>query len=180
MPDAITMLKDDHHRVEKLFKEYEDTTDRAVKTRQRLVDEITELLSVHAEIEELVLYPAARALGDDADAKALESLEEHHLVKVVLAELQKLDPEDERFHPKVQVLIENVRHHVEEEETELFPQLREAIGRNDMKDLGEAMERARDVVPTRPHPGAPDEPPANAIVGLVSGIVDRLRSRVGV
>ncbi len=180
MPDAITTLKDDHQRVEKLFKEYEDTTDRAIKTRQRLVDEITELLSVHAEIEELVLYPAARALSDDADATALERLEEHHLVKVVLAELQKLDPEDERFHPKVQVLIENVRHHVEEEETELFPELRAAFGRNDMKELGEAMEKARSWVPTRPHPGAPDEPPANAVLGLVTGLVDRVRSRVGV
>lgn len=180
MTDAITMLKDDHQKIEKLFKKYEDTTDRAIVTRQRIVDELTEVLSVHAEIEELVLYPVARALGDDADAKALESLEEHHVVKVLLAEISKLSPEDERFHPKVKVLIENVRHHVEEEEADLFPQLREAFGRNDMNDLGDAMERARDLVPIRPHPGAPDEPPANAVVGLVAGLVDRLRARVGV
>jgi len=180
MADAITMLKDDHKKVEKLFKEYEATTSRATTTRQKIVDSLTEELSVHAAVEEQVLYPVARALSDEADGQALESLEEHHLVKVTLQELQKLDPEDERFHPKVTVLIENVRHHVEEEEGTLFPILRAAFGRNDMAEMGDAIVAARRVAPTRPHPGAPDEPPANLVVGAVAGLVDRVRDKAGI
>ena len=112
MTDAITQLKDDHEKVEKLFKKYEDTTDRAIKTRRKLVDQIIEELSTHAAIEEQVFYPISRVLSDEAHDQTLEGLEEHHLVKITLAELETLDPTDERFHPKVTVLMENVRHHV--------------------------------------------------------------------
>ncbi len=178
MTDAITQLKDDHDKVEKLFKKYEDTTDRAIKTRRKLVDQIIEELTVHAAIEEQVFYPISRVLSDDARDQTLEGLEEHHLVKITLAELEKLDPTDERFHPKVTVLMENVRHHVEEEENDLFPMMRDAFGRNDMSDLGEALDDARATAPTRPHPGAPDAPPANLVTGLVSGIIDRIRDAV--
>ncbi len=180
MSDAITKLKDDHDKVEKLFKKYEDTTSRATKTRRKLVDQITEELSVHAAIEEQVFYPISRALSDEAEAQTLESLEEHHLVKTTLAELTKLDPGDERFHPKVTVLMENVRHHVEEEEDELFPMMRKAFGRNDMSDLGEALDEARRLAPTRPHPAAPDAPPANLVTGAVAGIIDRVRNNLPV
>ncbi|MGB6058722.1 MAG: hemerythrin domain-containing protein [Microthrixaceae bacterium] len=180
MSDAITQLKDDHAKVEKLFKKYEDTTDRAVKTRRKLVDQMIEELSVHAAIEEQVFYPISRVLSDEAEEQTLESLEEHHLVKIVLAELTKLEPDDERFHPKVTVLMENIRHHVEEEENDLFPMVRQAFGRNDMSDLGDALSEARRLAPTRPHPGAPDTPPANLASGLVAGIIDRIRSSLPV
>lgn len=175
MTDAITLLKADHKKVEKLFKRYEKTTDRATTTRQRLVDEISTELSVHAEVEEQLLYPVSRQLSDDARSQTLESLEEHHLVKLTLAELAKLSPEDERFHPKVMVLMENVRHHVEEEEQELFPALRSAWSRTELSDLGESIEAAKSIAPTRPHPLAPDAPPANVLVGAVTGVVDRVR-----
>ncbi|MGB3411744.1 MAG: hemerythrin domain-containing protein [Microthrixaceae bacterium] len=180
MSDAITQLKDDHAKVEKLFKKYEDTTDRAMKTRRKLVDQMIEELSVHAAIEEQVFYPISRVLSAEAEEQTLESLEEHHLVKVVLAELTKLEPDDERFHPKVTVLMENIRHHVEEEENDLFPMMREAFGRNDMSDLGDALNEARKLAPTRPHPGSPDTPPANLATGLVAGIIDRIRSSIPV
>ena len=178
MSDAIMQLKDDHEKVEKLFKKYEETTDRAVKTRRKLVDQIIEELSVHAAIEEQMFYPISRVLSDEARDQTLEGLEEHHLVKMVLAELAKLDPTDERFHPKVTVLIENVRHHVEEEENDLFPMMRKAFGRNDMSDLGDALDEARASAPTRPHPAAPDTPPANLVTGLVAGIIDRIRGSI--
>jgi len=175
MSDAITQLKDDHEKVEKLFKKYDDTTSRAVKTRRKLVDQMIEELSIHAAIEEQVFYPISRVLSEESLDQTLEALEEHHLVKITLAELVKLDPTDERFHPKVTVLMENVRHHVEEEEQYLFPMMRKAFGRNDMSDLGDALNEARQVAPTRPHPTSPDTPPANLAVGLVAGIVDRVR-----
>jgi hypothetical protein len=105
----------------------------------------------------------------------LESLEEHHVVKWMLNELEHLEPTDERFDAKVTVLIENVRHHVEEEETEFFPEVRDALGRKTLGEIGDLLEKAKKIAPTHPHPKAPDEPPANAIAGMVSGLIDRVR-----
>ncbi|MFZ2548306.1 MAG: hemerythrin domain-containing protein, partial [Candidatus Microthrix subdominans] len=141
-------------------------------------DQIIEELSTHAAIEEQVFYPISRVLSDEAHDQTLEGLEEHHLVKITLAELETLDPTDERFHPKVTVLMENVRHHVEEEENDLFPMMRETFGRNDMSDLGAALDEARSTAPTRPHPASPDAPPANLVTGLVAGIIDRIRDSI--
>src|SRR3954447_1795103 len=115
--DAITMLKDDHKAVEQLFKRFEKAGDGALAEKRKLVDSIIESLSVHAAIEEQLFYPVARATVPKTDDIALESLEEHHIVKWVLSELEDLDAHDERFDAKVTVLIENVRHHVEEEES---------------------------------------------------------------
>ena len=113
--DAITLLKADHKTVEKLFKDFEKAGDRAVKTKPKLVDQIIEELTTHAYIEETVFYPAARKAVPDTTSHVLESIEEHHVVVWMLSELAGMDPEDERFTAKVTVLIENVRHHVEEE-----------------------------------------------------------------
>ena len=109
---------------------------------------------------------------------ALESLEEHHIVKWVLSELDGMDPEDERFDAKVTVLIENVRHHVEEEEEEYFPKVRDELGRNALGDLGDAMAAAKEVAPTHPHPRSPDTPPGNLVVGTAAGVVDRVGDTV--
>jgi hemerythrin superfamily protein len=172
--DAITLLKNDHTTVERLFKRYEDAGDRAYVEKRRLVDQIIEELSRHAAIEEQLFYPAARAAVDDVEDVALESIEEHHIVKWVLSELEKMDPRDERFDAKVAVLIENVRHHVEEEEGEFFPKVRAQLGRNDLSDLGDAMETARKVAPTRPHPRSPQMPPGNLVAGAFASVTDRV------
>src|SRR4051812_15725077 len=119
--DAITMLKDDHKAVEQLFKRFERAGDNATAEKRRVVDSIIEALSVHAAIEEQLVYPVARATVPKTDDTVLESLEEHHVVKLVLAELERMPADDERFDAKVTVLIENVRHHVKEEENEFFP-----------------------------------------------------------
>jgi hypothetical protein len=86
-----------------------------------------------------------------------------------------MSPEHERFDAKMTVLIESVRHHVEEEEQEFFPQVREALGRKTLAELGDLLAQAKKTAPTRPHPKAPDEPPGNAITGLVAGLIDRAR-----
>ena len=111
--DAISMLKDDHKTVERLFKRFEKAGDRAHVEKREIVDRIIEELSVHAAIEEQLFYPVARATVPGTEDIALESLEEHHIVKWVLSELETMTPEDERFDAKVTVLIENVRHHVQ-------------------------------------------------------------------
>jgi hemerythrin superfamily protein len=172
--DAITLLRNDHETVEQLFKRFEKAGDRAYVERRQIVDRILEELSIHAAIEEQLLYPIARARVPGTEDIALESLEEHHIVKWMLSELVDLDPSHERFDAKVTVLIENVRHHVEEEEQELFPKLRSELSRKDLADLGDALADAKKSAPTRPHPRLPDVPPANAVAGAIAAMVDRV------
>jgi hemerythrin superfamily protein len=148
--DAIVLLKDDHKTVEKLFKEFEKAGDGAHKKKRDIVDKIIEELTTHAYIEEEIFYPAAREGAPDTVDHILESVEEHHVVVWMLSELREMDPEDERFVAKVTVLMENVRHHVEEEEEEWFPKVREAMGRNRLQELGERMEKAKAEAPADP------------------------------
>ena len=172
--DAITLLRNDHRTVEQLFKRFEKAGDGALVAKREIVDRIIEELSVHAAIEEQLFYPAARATVPGVEDIALESLEEHHIVKWVLSELDGLAPADERFDAKVTVLIENVRHHVEEEQNEFFPKVRDELGRKALNELGDAMVAAKASAPTHPHPRAPDTPPGNTVIGNVSGVVDRI------
>ena len=89
-----------------------------------------------------------------------------------------LDPRDERFDAKVTVLIENVRHHVEEEESEFFPKVRDELGRNDLQDAGRRHGRGQEAAPTHPHPRSPDTPPANLVAGAAAGVADRVGDTV--
>ncbi|MED7950453.1 hemerythrin domain-containing protein [Streptomyces sp. BE20] len=141
--DAIVLLKDDHKAVEKLFKAFEKAGDGAYAEKRRIADQVIEELTVHAVIEEKVFYPAAREAAPETKDHVLESVEEHHVVVWMLSELAGLDPKDERFDAKMTVLIENVRHHVEEEEKEWFPEVRKAMGRNRLVELGEQLEEAK-------------------------------------
>ena len=176
--DAITLLRNDHKTVEQLFKRFEKAGDRAYVEKREIVDRIIEELSVHAAIEELVFYPVTRATVPDTEDIALESLEEHHIVKWLLSELVDLDPRDERFDAKVTVLIENVRHHVEEEESDFFPKVRDELSRTELADLGQALVDAKKSAPTHPHPRASDAPPVNAVVGAIAGVVDRVGDNI--
>jgi hemerythrin superfamily protein len=176
--DAITMLKDDHKTVEQFFKRFEKAGDRAHVEKRNIVDRIVEALSVHAAVEEQVFYPVVKATVPGAEDQTLESLEEHHIVKWVLSELESMSPQDERFDAKVTVLIENVRHHVEEEEQDLFPKVRRELGSDSLSDLGEVMAAARNSAPTHPHPRSPDTPPLNLVVGTAAGVADRVADTV--
>ncbi|MEO6123633.1 MAG: hemerythrin domain-containing protein [Ilumatobacteraceae bacterium] len=172
--DAITLLRNDHKTVEQLFKRFEKAGDKALVEKRQIIDRVIEELSIHAAIEEQLFYPVVRSTVDGAEDITLESLEEHHIVKWVLSELQSLDPAHERFDAKVTVLIENVRHHVKEEEGDLFPKVRERLGRKTLGELGDAMVEARKTAPTHPHPRSPDSPPGNSVVGTIAGVVDRV------
>jgi len=176
--DAITLLKNDHKTVERLFKQFEKAGDRASVEKRRIVDRIIEELSVHASIEEQYFYPATRATVPKTETIVLESLEEHHVVKWLLSELVDLDPTNERFDAKVTVLIESVRHHVEEEEGEYFPMVRAQLGRSALTDMGNTMAEAKKSAPTRPHPRMPDDNPANQIAGAIVGVADRVSDNV--
>jgi hemerythrin superfamily protein len=173
--DAISLLKDDHRAVERLFKRFEKTGDGALVERRRIVDDIIKELSVHAEIEETIFYPAVRQAVPQTEDEVLEALEEHHVAKWVLSELEGMPADAERFEAKVTVMMENIRHHVEEEESDLFPQVRKAMSRSALNDMGDAMARAKKIAPTRPHPRSPDTPPGNLVAGVVASALDKAR-----
>ena len=136
---ATDLLKKQHRQVEKLFKQAEKAQPRQ---RRQLMDQIAEQLKLHTKIEEEIFYPAVRELGTSkAEEMIDEAFEEHHVVDLVLAELPKVDPEDDRFEAKMTVLSELVHHHVEEEEGELFPMAEKKLGAERIKELGQQMEQ---------------------------------------
>jgi hypothetical protein len=136
--DAITMLKTDHDKVKGLLAELESTTERGVKTRQELFATIKGELSVHEVIEEEIFYPALKSHPKAKDI-VLEAYEEHHVVDMVMAELEGLDVSDETWGAKAIVMKENVEHHIEEEEGEMFTQARQVFDRQELEDLGARM-----------------------------------------
>ena len=153
--DAIVMLKQDHQEVRRVFRQFEKAGDGAEKRKGELVDRMIELLTIHTYLENEVMYPRVRELVPDLEDDILESYEEHHVADVLVMELAGMKPSDERFDAKTTVLIENVEHHMDEEEQEWFPQVREALGRKQLQEIGAEMLAKRDSAPRRPsQPGA--------------------------
>ncbi len=175
--DAIAVLKKDHHEIEQLFRRFERA--RSATERKRLADRMVRELSIHAAIEEQLVYPALRRRANGHAPQVLLALEEHHVAKVALAEIERLRPVDERFEAKVQVLIENVRRHVQEEERDLLPAMKRTLPPEELHALGDTLVRAKASAPTRPHPTAPDEPPANAFANAGAAAYDRGRDALG-
>ena len=181
--DAIALLTRDHQEVERLFKQFEKLTERAQKSKQKIVTNIIREVAIHSAVEEMLFYPVVRTAALKAQTRALreaadtvlESLEQHHVVKWTLSELEKMKPEDERYDTKVKVLMESVRHHVEEEQGELFPKVRRLLDKQMLAELGDRIEKAKKLAPTRPHPRAPDEPPGNLLAGTVAAVMDRTK-----
>ena len=137
---ATDLLKKQHKSVKALFKKVENTED--ARRRRHLMDEITNELKIHTKIEEEIFYPAVREIGTSkAEELVDESFEEHHVVDLVLAELPKVDPEDDRFAAKMTVLSELVQHHADEEEEEMFPMCEKKLGRERLQQLGEQMQQ---------------------------------------
>jgi hemerythrin superfamily protein len=172
--DAIQLIRRDHRVVEQLFTRYERAEREGDGDElRRVVRWIVRELSIHAAIEEQLVYPALRGAG--VEGQVLGALEEHHLVKLTLAELDAMTPADERFGPKVALLVEHVREHVREEEQQLLPRLTRALDARELRELGEALAAAKRIAPTRPHPAAPDQPPAGAVASALAAILDRAR-----
>jgi hemerythrin superfamily protein len=143
--DAIQLLKQDHRTVESLFKEFERAGEKAHHTKKRLVKKLIKELSLHADLEEQVFYPAVQQ-GADENELVLKAMEEHDLVKSLLQQLEKMSPEEDRFHPKVTVLIQNVREHMEQEEREIFPKLKEALKLAQLQELGHRLEEGKKAI----------------------------------
>src|SRR5918993_3402042 len=148
--DAIVLLKSDHKEILKTFKDFEKLGPDAHVRKGQLVNRMIELLTVHTYIENEVMYPRVRELLPELEDDVLESYEEHHVADVLVMELATMEPDAERFVPKMTVLIENVKHHMEEEEGEWFPKVREGLGRKQLQQLGDEMVEKKKTAPRRP------------------------------
>lgn len=145
--DAISLLKADHRKVERLFSEIEGLSDTAHASRAKLFNQIDRELTIHANIEETIFYPAFKSKtqkNTDERDEVLEAYEEHGNVKAMLKKIEMLEPADETYNAKIQVLGDLVKHHVKEEETQLFKQVRERLDESELVDLGEKMAIAKE------------------------------------
>ena len=147
--DAIVILRNDHKEVRALFREFEkDSTTTARKGA--IVRTVIQLLTAHTYIENEVMYPAVRRLLPELEQDVLESYEEHHVADVLVMELSTMGPKDERFEAKTTVLIENVRHHMDEEESDWFPKVRAGLTRTALQELGAELLAAKKRAPKSP------------------------------
>lgn len=176
--DAIQLLTNQHREADAAFDEYLELGPEDSDRKKAIARKVITDLSVHAGIEEVAFYPTVREALPDVDDDIDEDLEEHREAKQRLSDMQGMDPDDPQFDATFNELIQEVRHHVEEEENDLFPRVREALTPEELDDLGDSMQDLMDKVPTNPHPHAPQEPPANKAAGPVAGALDRLRDRI--
>jgi hemerythrin superfamily protein len=147
--DAIVLLKADHKELRRTFRDFEKAGDDSEK-KSKLVAQMIELLTVHTYIENEVMYPEVRTLLPDLEDDILESYEEHHVADILVMELFGMSADAERFDAKTTVLIENVTHHIEEEEDEWFPKVRAGLGRKQLAELGERLVQAKEKAPRTP------------------------------
>lgn len=140
--NAFTLLKNDHKKVAGIMEKIDATTERALKTREELFTQLKTELDIHAEIEETILYPVLEK-GKETHDISLEAYEEHRLVKQLLSELESEPKDGEEWTAKFTVLKENVEHHVEEEEGEMFKKARSVLSEEEIEELGTRLEEAK-------------------------------------
>ena len=136
--DAISLLKADHDKVKKMLAEGDETTERAEKTRTELFDKLKTEMLIHERIEEEIFYPALKG-HPKAREIVLEGYEEHHVVDEIMGELEATDVTDETWGAKFSVMKENIEHHIEEEEGEMFVKARQILDADELEQLGARM-----------------------------------------
>ena len=143
--DAIALLKEDHKKVKGLLSELEETSEKGVKKREKLLAQIEKEVKVHTQIEEEIFYPAYREAVTKKDDRKLffEATYEHHVVDLVMPELKRTNPSSEQFGAKAKVLKELIEHHADEEEKEMFPKSRKVLTAEELRELGAEMERRK-------------------------------------
>ena len=140
--NAFQLLKEDHKKVSGLFEQIEPTTERAEKTRTELFAQLKTELDIHARIEEAIFYPSIKRAAATRDV-VLEGFEEHHVIKMLLKELEAIPVDTEQWTAKFKVLQENVEHHVEEEEGEMFQKARDVLSEEQINQLGVQLEEMK-------------------------------------
>jgi hemerythrin superfamily protein len=138
--DALELLTADHNRVRGLFSRFETAAGKNDAQAAQLAAKIFEELEIHTKIEEALFYPTVTKLNDEIHELVTEGIEEHHVVDGLMAEVKGLRPSDEEWPAKMKVLVENVEHHAEEEEQEMFPKIRSAMDKDARAELGQRLE----------------------------------------
>jgi iron-sulfur cluster repair protein YtfE (RIC family) len=151
--DVFKLLKQDHAAVAELFKKLEETTERAVKTREKTFKELAKELTVHTKLEEEIFYPRLR---EEESLRELinEAYEEHHMADQLLEELAALATDDEQWEAKLTVLKEVIEHHVEEEEKELFPKAAKVVEKDEAAEMGQTIAEEKKGMMQGAHKGA--------------------------
>ena len=175
-PDAVALLINDHRGMEQLFTQLEGLQSGGDR-RPQLIQQVVTELSVHAVVEEQVLYPAIRAEVPGGEELADHAIDEHQQVKELLVRLEQLDPTDAETDQVLHQLMADVRDHFQEEEGPggLFEQLRSSVDQDKLFEMGEALTKAKTMAPTHPHPKAPSTPPGNVIAGAAATVLDKAR-----
>jgi hemerythrin-like domain-containing protein len=146
--DAVQLLKQDHDKVKRILEDLDSTTERGVKTREELFTKVKRELEVHESIEEEIFYPALKQHPKSKEL-VLEAYEEHHVVNMVMAEIGDVPFDDETWGAKCTVMKENVEHHIEEEEGEMFKQARQVFSREELEELGVRMQARKEALLAR-------------------------------
>jgi hypothetical protein len=140
--DAVALLKKDHDEVKKIMEKLDKTTERGVKTREELFSKLRSEMTIHETIEEEIFYPALKE-HPKAKELVLEGYEEHHVVDLIMGEISQTPYDDETWAAKFSVMKENIEHHIEEEEGEMFKQARDVFSKSEMEELGARMEERK-------------------------------------
>ena len=175
--DVIEVLIHDHREVEGMFAELESlrgaATDEEKARRKDLADQVTIELVRHSVAEEVLVYPKVEKKVSAEQAE--HAREEHAEAEETLARLEKLDADDPDFVDELATLMAEIRHHIEDEEGQMFAQMRQVIDEDELRKLGERVEAFKKVAPTRPHPNVPNTPLARTAAGPAASLFDRMR-----
>jgi ribosome-associated toxin RatA of RatAB toxin-antitoxin module/hemerythrin superfamily protein len=174
--DVIDILVTDHREATDLLLQIRTATDSAM--RRDLTDQMISELVRHAVAEEMYVYPAMKEHLADGEAAVEHDVAEHKELEEEMKKLEDVDPSDPRFDSLLQQLEATLADHVADEETEQFPKLRASIPREQLVELGQKVQTAKKLAPTRPHPAAPNAELFHKVVGPGVGLVDRLRDRL--
>lgn len=175
--DMVSVLVKDHAEIKEYFREVESAPD--AKSRRDAADKLTAEVARHSVAEEMYVYPAAREHLPNGDELVDEEIQEHAEAEELLKRWEGLDADDPEFMTVYRQIKEGLLHHIdEEEEPKLFPKMQAALTADQLADIGNKIEKAKKLAPTRPHPSAPDRPPMDKVLGVPTGIIDRIRDKM--
>ncbi|MDQ3945337.1 MAG: hemerythrin domain-containing protein [Actinomycetota bacterium] len=175
MPDAISVIEKDHRTVDAMFNDYETVIDEARK--EEVAPRIVRELSIHAALEEMLVYPVVRLKVDGGDDMVDHAVEEHQEAKRLLADIEKAGSGSQRDQ-LMKELAGSIREHIAEEEGDVLPRLRECVDAERLEQMGTLMERSRGLMPTHPHPMVPGTAAAQLLAGPLASVADHIRDFV--
>jgi hypothetical protein len=175
--DVIEVLEHDHREVEQMFAELESlrgaATEEATARRKEVTEQVTIELVRHSVAEEVLVYPEVDKKVSAEEAE--HAREEHAEAEKTLQRLEKLDADDPAFDDELATLMAEIRHHIEDEEGEMFAHMRQVIDTDELRKLGARVEAFKKVAPTRPHPNVPNTPLPRLAAGPAASLFDRMR-----